>query len=125
MGGSNISLNNSLYIGYRNDTTFTQAHWGNDLDYISIPAYTSPTAAMNTMEFDTTNGKRYWRNGGVLPEKTEPTQTAALNSYPGARIGIAFKGDIAEIIIFTRALNNTERQSVEEYLSQKWGVPIS
>lgn len=31
-------------------------------------------------------------------------------------------GDIAEIIVYRRAITPTERQSVESYLMQKWGV---
>lgn len=35
-----------------------------------------------------------------------------------------FNGRIAEIIIFNRALKIEERNSVEDYLSQKWGITI-
>lgn len=34
-------------------------------------------------------------------------------------------GYIGEIIIFTRALKNQERQDVEQYLGQKWDVDVS
>ena len=34
-------------------------------------------------------------------------------------------GHIGEIIIFDRALKNEERNSIEKYLGQKWGVKIS
>ena len=81
------------------------------------------------MQFDSVNGRKYWRNGGTNPEAFD-LQTTQLISFTGAAIGAAtyccyYKGDIGEFIVFTRALNKTERQSVEEYLSQKWGVPIS
>lgn len=36
-----------------------------------------------------------------------------------------FYGNIGELIIFNKGLTNTERQSVENYLSQKWGITIS
>lgn len=34
-----------------------------------------------------------------------------------------FKGDIAEVLIYNRALSTTERSQVEEYLQSKWATP--
>lgn len=36
----------------------------------------------------------------------------------------AFNGYIAEVIIFNRALNSTERKDVESYLSAKWNIEM-
>jgi hypothetical protein len=36
-----------------------------------------------------------------------------------------FKGDLAELIVFPSALNDTDRQSVENYLRDKWISPFS
>jgi hypothetical protein len=36
-----------------------------------------------------------------------------------------FKGDMAELIVFPTALNDTDRQSVETYLRNKWIAPFS
>lgn len=35
-----------------------------------------------------------------------------------------FNGNIGEIIIFDRALTEIERKKIEDYLSDKWGIPI-
>jgi hypothetical protein len=49
-------------------------------------------------------------------------------SIGGFRIGyrsndnVYYKGDIAEIIFYDRALDNTERQTVEVYLEDKYGL---
>lgn len=37
---------------------------------------------------------------------------------------VYFNGDIAETIIYNRALTTTEISNMEEYLSQKWGITI-
>jgi hypothetical protein len=42
--------------------------------------------------------------------------SAAFSTY--------YDGDIGEIIIFDRALKTEERQSIEKYLGQKWGIKI-
>jgi hypothetical protein len=36
-----------------------------------------------------------------------------------------YKGDIAEIIMFTSALTTEERQAIESYLSQKYSITIT
>jgi hypothetical protein len=52
-----------------------------------------------------------------------------LVSYNGAKIALYqtyyYKGDIAEIIMFSRALSDKDRQAVESYLSKKWAIKIS
>lgn len=37
----------------------------------------------------------------------------------------AMSGDVAEIVVYNRALNNTERQAIEKYLSDKYAVSVS
>ena len=34
-------------------------------------------------------------------------------------------GDIAEIIIFDRALKAEDRKAIEQYLSKKWGIKLT
>jgi len=36
-----------------------------------------------------------------------------------------FSGDLAELIVFNRALNPKERNSVEDYLSKKWSIKFN
>ena len=35
-----------------------------------------------------------------------------------------FDGDMGEVLIYDRALSETERKQTEKYLAQKWGVPL-
>lgn len=42
------------------------------------------------------------------------------NSGPGA----FFRGYIGEVIVYDRALTNSERVAVENYLGQKWGISL-
>ena len=50
--------------------------------------------------------------------------TTSNDLYIGSRMNGAdpFKGDIGEIIMYDKRLNETERVSVENYLKQKWGI---
>jgi len=128
LSGEGSALNARLHIGYRNTAgVITQAHYDNDLDYTSSSHGATPT--MHSFWFSTSGGKKYWNNGGVTPEASS-SQNAALVSYNKAKIALNgdteyYKGDIAEIIIFSRALSNKDRQAVESYLSKKWAIKIS
>ena len=46
-----------------------------------------------------------------------------LGAYSSALNG-PYKGDIAEVIIYSKSLSQKERRSVEGYLSQKWNIPL-
>jgi hypothetical protein len=131
IAGSTSSTNNNLHLGYDSDTTLRFGHYSNDLDY-TVSAYSIPTPKMHSFRFSKTEGKSYWENGGVNPDASSSGQTTALTSNSGAALGRAafsstyyFNGDIAEVIIFLRALKKEERQSIESYLSKKWGIKIS
>jgi hypothetical protein len=51
---------------------------------------------------------------------------ASLRTIIGGGLNLAnfLQGDIAEIIVYQRALSDAERASVERYLSVKWGIAI-
>lgn len=128
LGGTTLSQNQNLVLGYRNNTTVTQAHFSNDMD-VTIAAYSSPKPTIHTFQFDSTNGKKYWSNGGATPDATNSGQTAAITSYTGSALGRYntgyYNGDLAEVIIFKRILKGDERQNIENYLSKKYGISIS
>jgi len=73
------------------------------------------------------NGKedRLWANGKDLGAKAITLKTG---SGQGLRIGSKivdgqnpFQGDVAEVLAYERALSDTERMQVEQYLSAKYG----
>ena len=129
IGGSDTSTTNgNLTLGYRNNTTMTQAQSSNDMDF-ATPAYTSPITKIHSFYLNTTDGKKYWLNGGDNPDAVNAGQTASLVSYNGAAVGRYsanyFNGDLGEIIIFKRALRSEERKTIEDYLSKKYNIKIN
>lgn len=54
---------------------------------------------------------------GNMSINNQPLRIGSTQASPGSTW---FKGDIAEILIYNRALSDTERQEVESYLSEKW-----
>lgn len=65
-----------------------------------------------------------WKSGDSLGTGNAPIPpniTRTLNRIAVASNGSnKFKGDLAEFILFPRALSTTERQDVENYLQSKW-----
>ena len=52
-------------------------------------------------------------------------RTSSIGLEIGRRSGYYKNGYIAEILIYTRVLSTTERQQVDSYLAQKWGLTAS
>lgn len=129
MGGTTESDNQNLYMLYRTDTTLVFGQYSNDLNY-TVPSYTSPIPRIHTFYLSTTNGKKYWEDGGDSADEEESSQTDTLESYDGAAIGKYSTtkyacGDISEVIIYLRSLTTKERQAIESYLSEKYDIEIS
>ena len=66
-----------------------------------------------------------WKNGSSLTASSTGTQT--INTAAGIIIGNGtaggnLVGDVAEIIVYNSALSTSDRESVESYLSTKWGI---
>lgn len=57
------------------------------------------------------------------PDPSRTTVFNILNIGAGNSAGaLAFKCDLAEVIVYTRALTANERQAVEAYLKNKWAI---
>jgi autotransporter-associated beta strand protein len=115
------STNNALHIGYRNNTQYTLAQFGNDLNF-TVPGYTSQDFRIWANQFDSSSGHAIYLDGALAISNTN---TAPLTGAANGRVGTGngtqwFNGDLAEILIFNRSLSATERQQVEAYLSEKW-----
>jgi hypothetical protein len=66
---------------------------------------------------------RVYLNGSL--EFSTITNTVGFGTTPTmfrAGTGARFRGDVAEILVYSRALSDTERQQVEDYLMDKYGL---
>ncbi len=79
---------------------------------------------LNSVVFNSSNSQVY-ENGDL-----KNTVNAGTNPTPGIilgndTVGNWLQGDIAEIIFYNRLLTTFERTSVENYLMNKYGLPIT
>jgi hypothetical protein len=118
-GGSDNNIN--LNIGYRDNTTFSHAQYGNDYD-MSVAGFTAQQFNVFTVDCGI-DQKHTWRNGALLGSKNDSTK---LVSYAGATIGGngGYNGDIAEVIIYNRTLSAAEMAAVHLYLEAKYAIAI-
>jgi competence protein ComGC len=130
IGGSASVANTNLHLCYALDDKIRFGHLSNNLDYQnSALSYSSPKTIMHSFIFNIAVGKKYWLNGGSSATASD-TQTAAITSFAGSNIGSflssnIYEGNIAEIIIFNRALITEERRSIENYLGKKYNLTLN
>lgn len=70
--------------------------------------------------------ERYTRTSVAFPKATTKAYRIGNDQqWINAGGSGAWRGYIGEIILFNRALGNTDRKHIEEYLGQKWGISVS
>ncbi len=126
LSGNESNTNKMLILGYNQFDQIIYTHYGSDLKK-GMPTFISPIPRIHSFVFNKINGKSIYTNSGTATSNVN--QTSPLISYSGSSIGnyinnYYYKGYIAEIIFYTRALTDKERQEVELYLSKKWGIKI-
>jgi hypothetical protein len=71
---------------------------------------------------------RFWINGTRKSTTKEVAAAIPVDnnpSYVGSNLGAGgWTGDIAELIIYNASLDDTSRQSVERYLSNKYAITL-
>ena len=129
-----MTSNDRVMLGYSSSTSLLYSHDVNDYSLTVSYAASNVTAKLHSFRFaQAGSGSRtYFINGAqsTLSAGTGADPTAPITSFRFAAIGYSigsgysgyFNGDIAEIIIYTRALNDVERGSVEGYLKKKWAI---
>jgi hypothetical protein len=112
-------------MGYADDT------YGWNFLY-KEPASTSWAIVCGTQSI-TNNSQKYFVNGSLASESASVSATNQLNieigignsgsnSIPRSASSGGFKGDLAEIIFYNRAVTTPERQQVEAYLNAKYAI---
>ena len=128
IGGTSANAGGNLLLGYWNDALIYFSHYEQAIS-LATSNYTTPKTIIHSFLFSQSLGKQYWLNGGGTPDSYNASFTNSIYQLPGLSIGRAFtsyfNGDIAEVIVFNRALKNSERQLIETYLGKKYNITIS
>ena len=122
---SNPEASSFGVMGYADDT------YGWSFLY-QEPASTSWSILCGTQSI-TNNSQQYHINGSLVSSSASVSAINQLNIEIGIGNGGSnltplqasnggFKGDLAEVIFYNRAVTNTERQQVEAYLNTKYAI---
>lgn len=128
LAGDQAVINGNLVLGYERPDLLRQSHFGNDLDAV-VENYTgSEVWSLDTYTFDRGAGKDLYHNG--IPVSTD-NSLGALVSNSGSTLGhfraisiYWFQGDLAEVIVFDRAITAVERLRIEAQLAGKYGFAL-
>lgn len=130
IGPGNKSTMNAVTTG----GALTFLSWnGSNVDILSYSLTVGKNVLMTRYNNPTTNSSTLYIDGTSVSTSTSTltgtysnasTDTpVTIGNYPGAPRVLG--GDIAEIIMYDRALKTEERKAVEQYLGKKWGIKIS
>ncbi|MEO9966787.1 MAG: DUF2341 domain-containing protein [Reichenbachiella sp.] len=77
----------------------------------------------------TSDSSIVWRNNGIIGQtgtNSNPfTNHSNYNFYIGRQETDVFQGDIAELIMFTRPVNNTQVEIINNYLAAKYALTVT
>lgn len=120
-----IQYNGGL-IGAYFDTTFIDIHYNLSTGYYYGPiAYSTGTSYIYTATTGSGPLLSYSINGTNSTSWTAPeTGNAYLSTGNaiGGQGGLTFNGNIMEVIYFDAFMTTPQRQAIEGYLAQKWGL---
>ncbi len=137
-----ISVVKSSVSGYKNimgrESAVWEYQWHGSAKLNMYIAYSEQDGSSDTYPFD---GQariglfRYHDANDALDQWIDGTSTYTSNHnktipsstndfYVGARMGTSefFNGEMLELIVFSEYLTNTNRERVENYLANKWGL---
>jgi hypothetical protein len=121
------------YVYYNGPPNLTLDHDCNTLSVAFASVPTPPPSALGeeTAVLDTARGRELWANGSPI---AVDTSTAVVVHATGGAIGRGFlaevglgyderfRGDIAEVLAYDAALEDSDRVAVEAYLAHHWNL---
>ncbi len=119
------TANQNLALGYSADSSLIHSQGSGNSTTATVSSYATSTdkARQFTFVHSATNGNSTYINGILAAQ--DATKTAHLSGITTLSIGKGYAGEIGEIAIFTKALNSTDRQLVENYAGSKWTRSIN
>lgn len=124
-GGTTTNSGYGYYI--TTGTAYQKAGWyGSSAVVTDTTAATTGKWCLIDSSYDATRHKM-WDNGAYLGSAAKSTSnfTGYLNIGNYATNNNGFNGEMTELMFYSRALSDPERQLVESYLQMKYGAPTA
>jgi hypothetical protein len=128
IAGDTVGDNRNLVLGYEQIDLLRQAHFNNDLDAIVESYVGIEVWSLDTFRFEQAVGRDLYHNGTHV---AQDDNSIALIANTGSTLGhfraipgFWFQGDLAEVVIYDRALTSTERFFIEAELGGRYGLAL-
>ncbi len=129
-----LAIDDGTAAGHKDGFWIDRSTWGHALWIFSnnsnfgAPERTAPTAGFGPTLIEVVKSLNtnltLYMNGAAMNSSTVAAATAPSprNTVYIGRSMLPCKGDIAEVLIYARALSDAERHAVETYLMAKYGI---
>lgn len=120
------SANKGLHLGFRDSDEIRFGQWFNDLD-ASITAFSSANLELQIFRSNLSIGKEIFRNSNLAASNgnTEAINPTILNQgriFGAELASFKFDGTISEIIIFSKAITDNEKNILEEAINNYYSI---
>jgi hypothetical protein len=110
----------TLHFGYRSANQFTAAQYADDLNWTAPASFAPATPRMWMARVDSSASRQIFLNGIQRAANGVGLVGPLTNSTIGRGNGGLYIGDLSEVIVYNRGLDDNERVAVEQYLNHKW-----
>ncbi len=128
--GNYFNKDSGNMINYRAGG-FIENNWQSNSLLTRFVSVSTGKMQIFTFVYDNSKGRQIYVNGKIKAEDraTERNGSQFNNTIGKSTLAdiagdLYFKGDMAEIIIFGRALTKEEIQTIEKYLAKKWTITL-
>lgn len=123
IGTQTAAANQGLHLGFSTDTQVRLGQFSNDLN-ATVTGQADNSVGIFWGRLNTTSGKKVYFNNVSATDATTTTLSSPGQGVIGRGYDTnGFDGQIAELIIYDRALSDAEVDLIEAYLIEKWLAP--
>lgn len=120
LGSDFNGVDATLHFGYRSANQFTAAQYADDLNWTAPANFAPATPRMWMARVDASASRQIFLNGIQRASGSVALVGPLTNSTVGRGNGGNYVGDLSEVIVYNRGLDDNERATVEQYLTHKW-----
>ena len=120
LGDSSVTTENeSLLLGYSTNSTVLYSQGGSNSHEAMTDTFETNGKPRVFVFVSDVNGKRTYINGILASSSSDTTK---LSNMGNLTIGKGYNGEIGEVAIFTKGLDDFTRRDIEKYLSKKYSI---
>ncbi len=115
----------NLLVGYKTDGTIIHSQGGSNSYASAISSYAAYSRArIIIIIHSASEGNKTYINGVLAGQLNTDSAKNNITDLSNLSIGKNYVGQIGELVVFKRALSNTEITDISDYMSNKWRIKV-